>query len=60
MDLKKLTEQVEAICIDVAAFIREEAPKFTEAGVSTKSANNLVTHVDHTAEDRIVEALEKL
>ena len=60
MDLKKLTEQVEAICIEVAGFIREEAPKFTEAGVSTKSANNLVTHVDHTAEDRIVEALEKL
>jgi myo-inositol-1(or 4)-monophosphatase len=28
--------------------------------VNTKSANNLVTHVDHTAEDRFVEALEKL
>ena len=58
---RKLTEgQVEAISIEIAAFIREEAPKFTEAGVNTKSANNLVTHVDHTAEDRIVEALEKL
>ena len=60
MDLKKLTEQVEALCIEVAAFIRDEAGKLTEAGVSTKSANNLVTHVDHTAEDRLVEALEKI
>ena len=60
MDLKKLTEQVEAISTEIAAFIRDEATKFTEAGVSTKSANNLVTHVDHTAEDRIVEALEKI
>jgi len=60
MDLQRLTEQVEALCIEVAAFIRYEAGKFTEADVSTKSANNLVTHVDHTAEDRLVEALEKL
>ncbi|MFZ1331512.1 MAG: inositol monophosphatase family protein [Flavobacteriales bacterium] len=60
MDLKKLTEQVEALCIEVAVFIRDEAGKLTEAGVSTKSANNLVTHVDHTAEDRLVEALEKI
>lgn len=60
MDLEKLTEQVEAICNGIAQYIREEAPKLTEAGVSSKSANNLVTDVDHTAEDRIVEALEKL
>jgi len=58
--LEQLTKQVEAICVDIAAFIREEAPKLTEAGVSSKSANNLVTHVDHTAEDRIVDALEKI
>lgn len=58
--LQQLTTEVEKICVEIAAYIREEAPKLTEAGVSTKSANNLVTHVDHTAEDRIVEALEKL
>ncbi|MBL7963254.1 MAG: inositol monophosphatase [Flavobacteriales bacterium] len=60
MDLKQLTEQVEALCLDVAAFIRSEADKLTEAGVSSKSVNNLVTHVDHTAEDRLVEALERI
>jgi myo-inositol-1(or 4)-monophosphatase len=60
MDLQHLTTQVSAITNEVAAFIRTEAPKLTDAGVSAKSANNLVTHVDHTAEDRIVEALEKL
>ena len=60
MDLQQLTERTGAICQEVAAFIREEAPRLTEAGVSSKSANNLVTHVDHTAEDRLVEELEKL
>ena len=60
MDLQQLTEQVAALSAEVAAFIRDEAGRLTEAGVSTKSANNLVTHVDHTAEDRLVEALERL
>ena len=60
MDLQRLTEQVEALSIDVAAFIRYEAGLFTEAAVNTKSTNNLVTHVDHVAEDRLVEGLEKL
>ena len=55
MDLQQLTERTGAICQEVAAFIREEAPRLTEAGVSSKSANNLVTHVDHTAEDRLVD-----
>lgn len=60
MELKKLTEQVEAICVEVATFIRAEAGKLTADGITEKSANNLVTHVDHTAEDRLVEALERL
>ncbi|MDQ3100328.1 MAG: inositol monophosphatase [Bacteroidota bacterium] len=60
MDLSQLTTEVEKISIGIAAFIREEAERFTEAGVSIKSLNNLVTHVDHTAEDRIVEGLEQL
>jgi myo-inositol-1(or 4)-monophosphatase len=60
MDLSRLTRQVEETSVEIAAFIRDEALRFTESGVSIKSANNLVTHVDHTAEDRIVEALEKL
>lgn len=60
MDLKKLTEQVTALSVDVASFIRSESGKLTEARVSAKSANNLVTHVDHVSEDRLVEGLEKL
>lgn len=60
MDLKELTRQVGMLSTEVAAYIRDEAGKFTEAGVSSKSANNLVTHVDHTAEDRLVEALERI
>jgi myo-inositol-1(or 4)-monophosphatase len=60
MDLRKLTEQVTAISVDVASFIRSEAGKLTETRVSAKSLNNLVTHVDHVSEDRLVEGLEKL
>lgn len=60
MELSRLTAEVERISMEIAEFIRDEASRFTESGVSIKSANNLVTHVDHTAEDRIVEALEKL
>ena len=59
MDLERLTHLVATVASDIAEFIRAEAGRLTEAGVSTKSANNLVTHVDHTAEDRIVEALER-
>ncbi len=36
MDLQQLTERTGAICQEVAAFIREEAPRLTEAGVSSK------------------------
>ena len=60
MDLKKLTDQVTALTVDVASFIRSEAGRLTESRVSSKSLNNLVTHVDHVAEDRLVEGLELL
>ncbi|MCB0794890.1 MAG: inositol monophosphatase [Flavobacteriales bacterium] len=60
MDLQQLTDQVITLCREAAVFIKEESVKFTEAGVSTKSANNLVTHVDHVVEDRLVEALERI
>jgi myo-inositol-1(or 4)-monophosphatase len=60
MDLRKLTEQVTALSVDVASFIRSEAGKLTESRVASKSANNLVTHVDHVSEDRLVEGLELL
>ena len=33
MDLKHLTEQVADLCVDIAAFIRTEAPKLTAMNI---------------------------
>ena len=60
MDLKQLTDDVAALCGDVAAFIRAESARFTEASVERKSLNNLVSYVDKTAESRLVEGLGRL
>ncbi|HMN06476.1 MAG TPA: inositol monophosphatase family protein [Flavobacteriales bacterium] len=60
MDLQQLTDQVAALSKEVAAFIRAESLKFTEASVETKSLNNLVSYVDKEAEQRFVAGLRKL
>ena len=60
MDLQQLTDQVATLSKEVAAFIRAESLKFTEASVETKSLNNLVSYVDKEAEQRFVAGLRKL
>jgi myo-inositol-1(or 4)-monophosphatase len=60
MELKQLTDEVAALCGEVAEFIRTEAARFTEASVESKSLNNLVSYVDKTAETRLVEGLGAL
>ena len=60
MELKELTEQVVALSKKVAAFIREETPRFTDASVQSKSLNNLVSYVDTQAEELFVDGLQKL
>jgi myo-inositol-1(or 4)-monophosphatase len=60
MDLKQLTEDVAALCGQVAEFIRTERAHFTEASVESKSLNNLVSYVDKTAETRLAAGLGRL
>ncbi len=60
MDLKQLTDDVAALCGEVAEFIRTESARFTEASVESKSLNNLVSYVDKTAETRLVAGLGRL
>lgn len=60
MDLAKLTDEVIALSREVAAFIRTEAQRFTDASVESKSLNNLVSYVDKGAELRFVDGLRKL
>lgn len=60
MDLKLLTEQVSALSREVAAFIRTESTRITDARVENKSLNNLVSYVDKHAEQAFVDGLRKL
>lgn len=60
MDLPKLTEGVAALSGEVAAFIRAERARFSDAQVETKSQNNLVSYVDKGAEQRFVDGLGAL
>lgn len=60
MDLQKLTEQVVLLSREVAAFIRTESKRFTEAEVENKGLNNLVSYVDKQAEARFVAGLKEL
>lgn len=60
MELQRLTDEVCALARTVAVFIREESKAFTEAQVESKSLNNLVSHVDKGAEQRLVEGLKRI
>ena len=60
MELKQLTEQVTLLSKEIAAFIREESRRFTDASVESKSLNNLVSYVDKVAEQRFVDGLRTL
>jgi myo-inositol-1(or 4)-monophosphatase len=58
--LKELTEQVARLSREVAAFIRDESHKVSEARVENKGVNNLVSYVDKEAEQRFVDGLRQL
>lgn len=60
MNLPLLTDHVITLSRSVAAFIRTESARFTEASVESKSLNNLVSYVDKGAEQRFVEGLAVL
>ncbi len=60
MNLESLCQQVNTIAIEVGIFIREENRKFTTDAVEVKSKNSLVSYVDKTAEERLVQRLGAL
>ncbi|MBE0649020.1 MAG: inositol monophosphatase [Bacteroidales bacterium] len=60
MDLEKLTLSVCRLCEETGSFLRREASKFTQADIREKSHANLVTYVDETAEQQLIEGLSKL
>ena len=57
MDLVKITQQVIDLSSVVGAYIRKEAQDFNHHIVEEKGLNDLVSYVDKTAEEKIVEGL---
>jgi myo-inositol-1(or 4)-monophosphatase len=60
MDLSKLTNQVIEIAKEVGDFIRKEALNFGADKIEYKGVNDLVSYVDKTAEQKLVDALSIL
>ena len=60
INLKSLCMDAREIIIRVGEFIRREKGKVTSGDIETKSLNSLVSYVDKTAEEHLVEALGEL
>ncbi len=57
---KSLTEAVAKLAEEVGNYIKGEQKKFKSSSVEIKSLNSLVSYVDRTAEEKLVEGLAKL
>lgn len=60
MNLESLTQQTCKITHEVGEYIRSQIGEVAAAQIETKSLNSLVSHVDKTAENMLVEKLGKL
>lgn len=60
MNVKNICEQVCNVALSVGEFIRNEREGFSLEKVSDKGLNQLVSYVDVTAENKLVEALKKV
>lgn len=60
MNLENLTVKVGNIAKHVGSYIQHEAQHFDFAMVETKGLNQLVSYVDKTAEEKLVEGLKKI
>ena len=60
INLKALCLDAKEIIIRVGEFIRREKGKVTSGEIETKSLNSLVSYVDKTAEEHLVQELGKL
>jgi myo-inositol-1(or 4)-monophosphatase len=58
--LRALCAEVGLIARDTGDFIRKEVDRLHHTQIETKSIHNFVTYVDKTAEEQLVEKLQKL
>lgn len=60
MHLEKLTAELEKICLSTGDFILSERNKVGTGDIEHKSLNSLVSYVDKTAEEQLVDGLKVL
>ena len=60
MDLDKITGEAVLLIREVGSYIRSEAEKFDYNVVEEKGLNDLVSYVDKTAEQQLVDGLSKI
>ncbi len=60
MNYQEITKAVCQITKEVGSFILSEKGKLKDGSIEVKGLNDFVTHVDKTAEKRIVDGLSKL
>jgi len=60
INLESLCHDVVELCREVGIFIKMEEKKVSSAEVETKSKNSLVSYVDKTAEQKLVENLGEM
>jgi len=60
MQLENITQQIIQICAEVASFINEQSGKLQTSDIIEKGEHDLVSYVDRTAEEMIVERLKKI
>lgn len=60
MNWEQITKQTREACEEVAEFIRNEAAHFSREDIEHKGFNDLVSYVDKTAEEQLVQKLGKI
>lgn len=60
MDLKNINQKVNEIIVEVGTYIKQQQGKVKSKEISDKSLNNLVSYVDKTAEEMLVESLSTI
>lgn len=60
MNLLSIALQVEEVCKETGLYIKEQAKQFSTSSVEYKGKNDLVSYVDKTAEQKLIEGLKKI
>ena len=60
MELEKICHAVNEVVLNVGDFIREQSTEIHKITIEEKDVNSLVSYVDKTAEERLVNELRKL